>query len=82
MIRRAGIVRSLSIREMRGALPRLEELVEKEGELLVTRRGRPIARVVPWQTARLMPSHADLRAALPTQAEPSEALVRAERDER
>lgn len=37
----------LLIRELRAALGRLDELVDEEGELIATRYGKPIARIVP-----------------------------------
>jgi antitoxin (DNA-binding transcriptional repressor) of toxin-antitoxin stability system len=77
------IVLRLSVREMRAALPSLEELVRREGELVVTRRGRPIARVLPMRGgAGDMPSHAELRASLPRQEIPSEVLLAEDREAR
>jgi antitoxin (DNA-binding transcriptional repressor) of toxin-antitoxin stability system len=37
-------MRSISVHEMRVALPKLEELLVKEGEVLITRNGKPVAR--------------------------------------
>jgi prevent-host-death family protein len=48
-------MRSLSVREMRAALPRLEQLLAEEGEVVITRNGRPVARVLP--TPPLETSH-------------------------
>lgn len=73
---------SLSIRDVRAALPRIDELLAREGEVLVTRRGEPIARLVPIARKRPVPSHDELRAGLPYLATASERLVRADRDER
>ncbi len=75
-------MRTLSIREMRNELGRLDRLISTEGEILITRRGKPIARLIPAGGARKKPSHADLRAAMPRLATGSERLLRAERDER
>ena len=36
-------MRSVSVREMRTALPRLERLLEEEGEIVITRNGKPVA---------------------------------------
>lgn len=71
----------LSIREMRGALGQLDQLVDQEGELIVTRRGQAIARVVPFKPQRAMPSHAEHRSGLP-RLSPSAELVREDRDAR
>ena len=40
-------MRAVSVREMRALLPGLEDELAKSGELIVTRRGRPIARLTP-----------------------------------
>jgi len=72
-------MREMSIRELRGALSSLDEIVERDGELLVTRHGKPVARVVPLKPARQVPSHADLRGGMPRMVVPSEELVRADR---
>ena len=75
-------MKSLTIRQFRGALAHLDEVVAKEGEILVTRRGRPLARLIPVRPARAMPSHADLRARMPRLPVSSEVLVRQDRDGR
>ena len=75
-------MKSLSIREVRKELAQLEELVTREGEIVVTRRGQPIARLLPLRSKRRMPSHADLRASMPPLETGSEKHIRTERDER
>jgi prevent-host-death family protein len=75
-------MKSLSIREVRRELAQLDELVSREGEVVVTRRGRPIARLLPLRSKRRMPSHADLRASMPRLRKGSEEHLRSERDER
>ena len=75
-------MKRLTIRQIRAALAHLDEIVAKEGEILVTRRGSPLARVVPVRPARAMPSHADLRARMPRLPVASEVLVRQDRDGR
>jgi prevent-host-death family protein len=75
-------MKSLSIREIRKELAELDELVSREGEVVVTRRGQPIARLLPLRSKRRMPSHADLRAKMPRLKVGSERHVRNERDER
>lgn len=74
-------MKNINIRELRASLGRLDELVERHGELAVTRRGKVIARVVPLGGRRAMPSHAELRAALPRLSS-SAGLIREERDQR
>ena len=75
-------MRELSIREMRENLGTLDRLVEHEGELLVTRRGIPIARILPVKGSQARPDHAELRSAMQKLETSSEALVRADRDQR
>ena len=75
-------MKKLSIREVRRELAQLDQLVSREGEVVVTRRGQPIARLLPLRSKRIMPSHADLRAGMPRLKKGSEKLVRAERNER
>lgn len=40
-------MKELTIREMRANMGRLDELVAAEGELVISPRGRPIARISP-----------------------------------
>ncbi len=75
-------MRKLSIREVRAALGRLDRVVEKEGEVLITRHGVPVARLLPVKGARRRPHHADLRGTLPRLMTGSEILIRQDRDER
>jgi len=75
-------MKSLTIRQMRAALSRLDQVVGQEGEIVVTRRGRALARVLPMRPRRTLPSHADLRARMPRLVVPSEVLVRQDRDAR
>jgi len=75
-------MKSLSIREVRRELAQLDELVSREGEVVITRRGQPIARLLPLRSKRRMPSHADLRARMPRLKKSSERHIRADRDER
>lgn len=75
-------MKALSIREIRAELPKLEELLAAEGEVMLTRHGRAIARLVPVRSAGAVSSHADLRARMRKLKEGSETLVRADRDAR
>lgn len=74
-------MKTLSIREMRGALGRLDQILEREDEIIIARRGEAIARVVPLHPRRRMPSHADLRAQMPRLSSSAE-LIREDRDSR
>lgn len=73
-------MRTMSIRELRDSLSSLGEIVANDREILVTRHGRPLAKLVPVNACRLAPSHADLRATMPLQSIPSEELVREDRE--
>jgi len=75
-------MKTLSIREVRKELAQLDELVLREGEIVVTRRGQPIARLLPLRSKQRMPSHADLRASMPRLKKGSEKHIRTEWDER
>jgi antitoxin (DNA-binding transcriptional repressor) of toxin-antitoxin stability system len=72
----------MSIRDLRAALARLDTVLAEAGEVVVTRRGRAIARILPAEATRVMPSHAEFRNRMPRLATGSEALVRADRDAR
>ena len=73
-------LKTLNIREMRSALSHLDELVAEEGEVVVTRRGRPLARILPARLRRRIPSRSELRASMARLKVPSEALIRHDRD--
>mgnify|MGYP003429185328 CR=1 FL=1 len=70
-------MKKLTIREARQSLTHLDRILETEAEVVITRRGRVIARVHPAEPTRTMPTHGDLRASIS-----SAALLREERDAR
>jgi len=74
-------MKAMSIREMRNDLGHLDQLIESEGEIIVTKRGAPIARLLPVHGSREMPDHASLRARMSVML-PSTQLVRKDRDDR
>ena len=76
------MMKELNVREMRANIGRLDELLEEAGELIISRRGQPIARVLPVSRQRQRPDHADLRRRTALLTTPSADLIRAERDER
>jgi prevent-host-death family protein len=69
-------MKSLTIRQTRQALSYLETLLASEGEITITRRGRPIARVTPIDRKRSMPSHRELREKMAPMGVGSEELIR------
>jgi len=75
-------MKAISIREMRSELGHLDRLVDEAGEVIVTRHGKPIARLLPLNGVRTMPDHADLRARMPVFQIPGSNLLRQDRDER
>ena len=76
-------MRRITVREMRELLPQIETELRAAGELILTRRGKPVARLVPVTPAvARRPSNADLRAMMPLQTVASEELVREDRDAR
>ena len=69
-------MKNLSIREVRKESAQLDALVAREGAVVVTRRGRPIARLLALRSKQRMPSHADLRASTPRLKQRGEKQVR------
>jgi antitoxin (DNA-binding transcriptional repressor) of toxin-antitoxin stability system len=75
-------MKKLTIREVRQSLPHLDRLLADEGEVVITRRGEPIARVVQIGKKRPIPSHRDLRESTVQIRRGSEKVVREIREER
>ena len=74
-------MKKLTIREARQALSHLDRLLAVEEEVMITRRGDPIARVVQIGRKRPIPSHRDLREGMKRINKASEILLRKGRDE-
>lgn len=72
----------MSIREIRQQLPQLQAVLEKTQEIVITRHGKPLARIIPVSQSRKKSSHAKLRALQPRHQISSAVLIRADRDER
>ncbi len=75
-------MRSLSIRETRQALSHLDRLLAVEGQITVTRRGKPIARMIGIGKKPPIPSHRDLRDKTHRMKNGSEKVIRTDRDAR
>jgi len=76
-------MKKLTIRQTRQALSHLDQLLEAEGEVMITRRGAPIARLIQIDNKkRPIPSHKDLRDSMPRMRRGSEELIREDRDAR
>jgi antitoxin (DNA-binding transcriptional repressor) of toxin-antitoxin stability system len=75
-------MKKLSIREARQSLSHLDRLLEIEGEVTITRRGDPIAKVVQVGRKRPIPSHRGLREGMKRIHRGNETVLRKDRDER
>ena len=75
-------MRSISVTDIRAVLPKLEQLLAEERELLITRSGKPIARLVPPVREKGIPSYAELRSRMQRVEVGSEVLIRQDRDAR
>jgi hypothetical protein len=65
---------------MRAALSHLDDILAKQCEVIVTRRGRQLARILPAHAQQPIPSRAALRASMPKPKVPSEKLIRKDRE--
>ncbi len=70
----------ISIRELRDMLAQMEDVLARRGELLITRRGKPVARLLPVEEETSRISHADLRARMSCPSVSSADLLRKDRD--
>ena len=75
-------MQTVSIREIRKLLTRLEEILRLKGELHITRRGQAIARIIPMLPHHKVPSRQALRDSMPTVDRSSEELIRTDREGR
>jgi len=78
-------MKELSVREMRQGYQPLHKALEEEGEVILTHRGKPFARVLPLEpttSPHRLPSLKWLRDQMPFQEIPSEVLIREDRDAR
>lgn len=76
-------MRTITIREAREGLSHPEQLFADHDEVIVTRRGEPVARILPIApTKPKFRSLAAFRASQPLQTVPSEAIVAEDREER
>ncbi|MBU2806972.1 type II toxin-antitoxin system Phd/YefM family antitoxin [Acidithiobacillus ferrooxidans F221] len=73
---------SIALAEAKAHLSHVLDRVEAGEELVITRRGKPVARVVPVRHPIIpLPSLADFRAQLPKMRHSSTEMIRAIRDE-
>ena len=76
-------MKRLGIREMRASYEVLQEALAQEGEVILTRHGKPFARVLPYTApATQMPDLKAFRARQKRQTVPSAVVIRQDRDAR
>jgi prevent-host-death family protein len=77
-------MRKAGVREARQSLSVLLDEVKKGREIVITERGRPVARLVPLDRApgKGVPNLAALRRTMPVLAPPLSATVDEEREDR
>ncbi len=75
-------MQTLNIREIRNAIGHLETLLSAAGEIIITKHGNAIARILPIQGKLQRPTHEDLHCLTKKLSVSSEKLVRDSRDER
>lgn len=76
-------MRTVTIREAREGLSHPEQLFADDDEVIVTRRGEPVARILPIKPAKSkIRSLAAFRASQPYQSIPSEVLIAEDREDR
>lgn len=76
-------MKSITIREAREGLSHPELLFADNDEVIVTRRGEPVARILPIAPAKpKFRSLAAFRASQPFQTIPSEVLLAEDREDR
>jgi len=72
-------MKTLNIRQFRASVGQLDQLVEKSGEIIITRNGKRILRVLPMHEKHMRPDHKDLRSKMPLLKTLSSTHIRQER---
>ena len=75
-------MKTITIREAREGLSHPEQLFAENDEVIVTRRGEPVARILPIRPRTPFRSLAAFRAAQPMQTVPSEDILAGIREDR
>lgn len=75
-------MKTLTIREAREGLSHPEKMFAEDEEVLVVRRGEPIARILPIRNKPQLRSLRDFLAHQPMQTVPSEVILAEDREER
>lgn len=74
------IMKNITIREARQALSHLDSILETEGEVTITKRGRAVGRLVQFERKKPIPSHRNLREKMMYMKNGSDKLIREDRD--
>ena len=72
----------VNVRELRNAIPHLQEVLQREHELLLVSNGEPIARILPVAQPPRLQSLKWLRDQVGGELTDSTAMIREERDRR
>lgn len=75
-------MQTISIRDIRNALGHLDTLLNEAGELIITRHGEAIARILPIEGKRSRPTHQELQRLTKELSVSSEKMIRGMRNER
>lgn len=75
-------MKELTIREAREGLSHPEQMFADADEILVVRRGQPVARILPVIPPRRLSALKAFLEGQALQSQPSEALLAEEREER
>ena len=75
-------MKELTIREAREGLSHPEQMFADDEEILVVRRGEPVARILPVTPRRKARSLKAFLATQPMQTVPSEAILAEDREDR
>ena len=75
-------MKTLTIREAREGLSHPEKMFAEDEEVLVVRRGEPVARILPVRSKPQLRSLRDFLASQPMQKIPSETILAEDREDR
>ena len=75
-------MKTITVREAREGLSHPEQMFADNDEVIVTRRGEPVARILPIKPQPRLRSLQAFLASQPMQTVPSEVLIAEDREER
>lgn len=74
-------MRTFGLREIRNALGHLKVLLNTTDEIILTKYGKEIARILPMKGKQCRPTHTELHRLTKRLSIPSEQILRKERGE-